>query len=492
MVYMYDVLIIGGGVIGCSIARELSKYCLKVCLVEKNNDIASGSSRANSAIVHAGYDCRVGSLMAELNVKGNQMYTQVCSELDVPFRQVGSFVLAFNGEEEQELLHLYHQGQENNVPGLQIISQKEIHLLEPRISKNVIAALWAPTGGITCPYELTIALAESAAMNGVDIYLDYEVTNIVHHHDKGFMIYNKNRCLSSTYIINAAGLYCDLISSILHAEEFKITARKGEYLLLDHSEGEIIQKVLFQTPGPMGKGVLVTPTVDGNLLIGPTAKDQDDKEDTSTTDQGIDDIKKLSKISVPDIDLSKVITSFAGIRAVSSTGDFIIQPSYKIDGLIQVAGICSPGLTSAPAIAVMVVGILRSKGLVLEANAAYRPYRKRMKPFKMMNLEERQQAIKTNPAYGHIICRCEMVSEAEILSALHGFVPAESIDGIKRRTRAGMGRCQGGFCSTKIMEIIAKEKNITLSEIVKSENQSWIVNNKIKEGKETFYDDTCD
>ncbi len=480
---MYDVIVIGGGVTGCSIARELSKYKLSICLVEKHEDVATVSSRANSAIVHAGYDCKPGTLMASLNVEGNRLYDRMCEELDVPFQRIGSMVVAFDHGDMEKIQHLYEQGNKNGVPGLEILGEDDIRKREPNLNSEIIGALWAPTGGITCPYELTLALAENAVLNGVKLLLNWEVTSIKQDSRGIFTVYNNSRSIEGKYIVNAAGLHGDWINEMLQGEPFMIKPRKGEYLLLDRSEGKTVQTVVFQTPGPMGKGVLVTPTVDGNLLLGPTAEDLEDKEDTSTTADALNELIRLAQRSVKDLKLRKVITSFAGLRAVADKDDFVIVASKKVKGLINVAGICSPGLSCAPAFGPYVARILREEGLEMSIKREYNPCRKAIRPFRDMDWTEREEAIRKNPMYGRVICRCETVTEAEIVEALHRPVAASSLDGVKRRTRAGMGRCQGGFCTPKVMELIKREKKMEYNKITKFGGHSWIVTDMLKEDK---------
>ncbi|MGI6706472.1 MAG: NAD(P)/FAD-dependent oxidoreductase [Clostridia bacterium] len=480
---MYDVIVIGGGVTRCSIARELSKYKLSICLVEKHEDVAAVTSRANSAIVHAGYDCKPGTLMALLNVEGNRLYGQMCEELDVPFQRIGSMVVAFDDGDMEKIHHLYKQGNKNGVPGLEILKGDDIRKREPNLNTEIIGALWAPTGGITCPYELTLALAENVVLNGVKLLLNWEVTSIKQDSRGIFTVYNNSRYIEGKYIVNAAGLHADSINERLQGEPFAIKPLKGEYLLLDRSEGKTVQTVVFQTPSPMWKGVLVTPTVDGNLLLGPTAEDLKDKENTSTTAGGLNEVIRLAQRSVKGLKLRKVITSFAGLRAVADKGDFIIEASKKVKGLIHVAGICSPGLSCAPAFGPYVARIMKEEGLEMLMKQEYYPYRKAIRSFRDMDWTEREEAIKQNPMYGRVICRCETVTEAEIVGALHRPVPANSLDGVKRRTRAGMGRCQGGFCSPKVMELIKREKRVEFNQIAKFGGNSWIVADMLKEDK---------
>jgi glycerol-3-phosphate dehydrogenase len=481
---MYDVIIIGAGVVGASAARELSKYELDIGVLEARADVAMGSSAANSAIVHAGYDCKPGTLMAELNVKGNEKYEQLKLELDIPFMRNGSLVLAFDEDGVKELERLLKQGEKNGVPGLEILSRHRILEMEPAVNGEVVAALWAPSGGITCPYELTVAMIENAVKNKVKVFLEHPVIDIKKGDDGIFNITTKHGEFKTKYIINCAGVYADEISKMAGDDSFSITPRKGEYILYDRKYGSIVKHTIFQTPGKLGKGVLVTPTVDGNLLIGPSAEDINDKEDKATTQEGLDFVYSKALQSVPSVPRGGSIRTFSGLRAIGSTGDFIIRASRKVHGLIHAAGICSPGLSAAPAIALELVDILQKIEGPLKKKINFEPHRKAIPRFREMDWEQRKQIISKNPAYGRIVCRCETVTEGEIIEAIRRNLPARTIDAVKRRTRAGMGRCQGGFCTPKIMEIMQRELNIPLTDITKFGGQSNIVTNKIKETEE--------
>jgi len=481
--FVYDVVIIGGGVIGCNIARYLSRYDLKICLIEKESDVACRTSSANSGIVHAGYDAVPGSLKAKFNVRGNEIMDQISHELDVPFKRIGSLVIAFDEKDMEILKELYERGISNGVPDMQILDGNQVLEKEPAINRKVIGALYAPTAGIICPHELTIGAAEVAVQNGVELMLDSEVVSIGVENIPGSKVYKidikgRNAKIYSRYVINAAGLYSDKIASMVGDTSFTITPRKGEYLLMDKKQGKIVNSVIFQTPSDMGKGILVSPTVDGNLLLGPTAKDIEDKEDTSTDRTGLSQVIQGALKSVPSVDLSKVITSFSGLRAVPSTGDFIIEESKVAKGFINVAGIESPGLTAAPAIAEYVAQLLEKAGLILVLKDNYVRVRKPFKRFRDLQEDELTELIRDNPMYGNIICRCETVSAAEIIEAIHRPAGARTIDGVKRRTRAGMGRCQGGFCTPKVMHLLSQELGIPMEKVTKSGGNSWMVFNR--------------
>ena len=473
----YDVLIIGGGVTGCAIARQLARWKLSVALLEAREDVAMGASRANSAIVHAGYDAQSGTLMAAMNVRGNALYDSWCRELEVPLQRIGSLVIAFDEADEKELKNLYERGVRNGVPGLEIVDGARARELEPSLSDKVTAALWAPTGAITCPYQLTVACFENARANGVEFYMDTPVTAIEAQED-GVRVLSGGRSFQARYLVNAAGLYADDVARMVGDTSFAIHGRKGEYMLLDRS-AKCVSRVIFQTPSAMGKGVLVSPTVDGNVFAGPTAVDVEDREDTEVSQAGVNVLRTLSIKSVPGLNLRSVITSFAGVRSQPSTGDFILEPSAVFPRMIHAAGICSPGLTSAPAIAEFIAGLLRQAGLELVEKEDYNPHRPAIRRFAEMNMQERAAAIAENPLYGRIICRCETITEAELVEAVHR--GARSVDAVKRRTRAGMGRCQGGFCSPRVMDILSRETGMDMTELTKFGGQSKLLVGKLKE-----------
>lgn len=478
---MYDIAIIGAGISGSAIARELSKYNLKTIVLEKGVEVCQGTTKANSAIVHGGFDAKEGSLKAKLNVAGNKLYPQLCKELDVEFKQNGSLVLAFNEEDEKHIKELYDRGIKNNVEGLKILSKEEVIKIEPNVNKNVISALLCEVAGIVCPFNLNVALMENAINNGVQLKLQAKVINIQKQEDCFDIKLSNNENIKSKYVINAAGVYADKINNMIGGDEYYIIPRKGQYKVLDKSEGKIVNHVLFQCPTKKGKGVLVTKTVHGNLLVGPNATVVEDKEDISTTRDGINEIVEDSRESLENIDFRKTITSFSGLRATPNTGDFMIFASQKCKNFINVGGIESPGLASAPGVAKYVVELLQNEGLNLVANENFNPIRKKNKPFAHMNNEERNELIKENENNKKIICRCESVTEAEIIDAIHRPCGARTVDGVKRRVRPGMGRCQGGFCGPKVVEILARELNITVEEVLKDYEGSNMVVGKVKE-----------
>lgn len=477
---MYDITVIGGGVVGGMIARTLSSYRLKICILDKAHDVAMGASSANSAIVHAGFDAAEGSLKARLNVRGNEMMEEVCRELGVKYQNNGSLVIGFDDEDRATVEVLRNRGIANGVKGVRVIDRDELRLLEPNISDHAVCALYAPTGSIVCPYELTIASIGNAMDNGAELYLDFEVTDIRDEGDH-FTVLSGCDQIKTKYVINAAGLFSDAIARMVGDDSFTVHARRGEYILLDKECGSLVHHTIFRTPSKMGKGILVSPTVDGNLITGPTSFDLDDKTDRSTTTEGLSLVMKQSVENVDGVPFSKSITSFCGLRAVGSTGDFIIN--MPRERFVNVAGIESPGLTSAPAIAEYVVGLLSESGLDLEKNDDFNPYREAGHAFREMTLAEKNEIIKKNPAYGHIICRCEGVSEGEILQAIRQNPRPRDLDGVKRRTRAQMGRCQGGFCSPYIVELLANEMNVPYESITKFGGESVINIGKTKEAE---------
>ncbi len=474
----YDVAVIGAGVIGSLIARELSRYNLKIALVEKCNDMAMGTSKANSAIVHAGFDAKPGSLKAKFNVEGTALMPEVCKTLGVPFKPIGSLVVAFSDEEVETLGELLERGKTNGVPDLEIYDKKKLNEVEPFINDDAKAALWAPTAGIVCPYELTIAAVENAVVNGTDFIRNFEVKKI--DFDGGiFIVSDGENEFTAKYVINAAGVFCDEIAALIGDTSIHTTPRKGEYMLCDKSAGHLANHIIFQCPSKMGKGILVTPTVDGNLLLGPSAIDIEDKSDVTTQADTLSSVLDIAKKSVPCLTTRDVITSFAGLRAHCDRNDFIIEFSTVNQQFINVAGIESPGLSSAPAIAVfvkdMIVGVLDA-----EEKTDFNPMREEPVRFRHMTNEERKALIDKNPAYGRIICRCETITEGEILDAINAPAGARDVDGVKRRTRAGMGRCQGGFCGSKVVELLARELGVEINEITKFGGNSKILYERTK------------
>lgn len=470
---MYDVIIIGAGVNGCAVARELSRYQLNVVVIEKASDVCEGTSKANSGIVHAGYDARPGTLKARLNVEGSRRMRELSEELDFPYRQNGSLVLCFDVKEAGKLEELKRRGEANGVEGLRLLDRQELFAMEPSVGEQAVSALYVPTGAIVCPFGLTIALAENAAVNGVRFQLNTMVTGIAYR-DGGYLVTTDQGEMEGKVVVNAAGVHADEIHNMVSRDTMEITPRKGEYLLYDKRIGNLVGHTLFQLPTALGKGILVTPTVHGNLLTGPTAVDLEDKDGIDTTKEGMDIVRQKAEFSVPGIPGKQVITSFAGLRAHMTkapqgrdTEDFLIGEVADAPGFIDVAGMESPGLSCAPAtgeyVAGMIVEILKP-----EAKPDFISKRKGIPNMALASDEERHRLIRENPAYGNVICRCEMVTEGEILDAIRRPLGATTTDGIKRRTRAGMGRCQSGFCNPKVVELLAAELSVDESQIRKS------------------------
>ena len=462
----YDVVVIGGGVIGCAVARELSRYQVKACVVEREEDVCSGTSKANSAIVHGGFDAEPGSLKAKFNILGSQMMEELSKELDFDYKRNGSLVLCFAEEDKPALEALYEKGVKNGVKGMSIISGDEVRKREPNIEDTVVAALDVPSGGIVCPFGLTIALAENACDNGVEFQFLTEVETI-EKEAEGYVLKTSKGEIHTACVVNAAGVYSDQIHNFVSKKKLHITARKGDYCLLDKEAGSLVSHTIFQLPTKMGKGVLVSPTVHGNLLTGPTATDIEDKEQTATDAKELDSLMSRAALSVKGIPFRQVITSFAGLRAHEDGDDFVIGEVSDAPGFFDAAGIESPGLSSAPAIGQWLAEKVAEK-LNAKQKEDWNGTRKGIVRPELLSKEERAELIRKNPAYGTIICRCESVSEGEIVDAITRTLGAKSLDGIKRRVRQGMGRCQAGFCTPRTMEILSRELGIRMEEVCKN------------------------
>ena len=455
-----DVLVVGAGVVGCFIARELSRWNLNVRVLEAGSDVAEGASKANSAIVHAGFDAKPGTNKAKFNVLGNRIFEDVCRELRVPFVRNGSLVLAFNDEEKAALGDLVQKAAKNGVP-VEILGQEELRRREPNVSPEAVAALWAPTGGICCPYELTFRAAENAAANGVEFSFDAKVTDIRRADDGNgwFVTCADGREFAAKAVVNAAGIHSDELNNLVSATKYNIEARRGEYLMLDKDEDGTFSATMFQVPSKMGKGILVSPTVDGTVIVGPTAEDIPDKEDKATTYAGLEKVKAGARRTYPALPLNKVITEFSGLRAHETTvGDFILGEAPDAPMFFNAVGVESPGLTSAPAIGRWMaekvtarLGVSRKNPNQISKDVSWWPKTREMRP------DELGELVARDPAYGRVICRCEGVTEGEIRAAIRARVGARTLDGVKRRTRGGMGRCQGGFCTPRVIEILAQE-----------------------------------
>lgn len=481
---MPDIIIIGAGATGCSIARELSRYKLGVLVLDKASDVCEGTSKANSGIVHAGYDAEPGTLKAKLNVLGNEMMEALSKELDFPFKRIGSLVLCFEEEGKPKLEELYNRGINNGVKGMKILTGDEARAMEPNLSDEVVAALYAPSAGVVCPFNMTIAFAENAAINGVEFKLGTTVQNIVKT-GNGYEVVTDKGNFEAPIIVNAAGVYADRFHNMVSAEDdrLQIIARKGEYCLMDKNVGGLVGRTLFQLPTRYGKGVLVTPTVHGNLLVGPTAVDVSDFECVSTTSAGINELFERGARSVRSLPTRQVITSFAGLRAHEKNGDFVIGEVEGAPGFFDAAGIESPGLSCAPAIgpylAELILKRLPQEKAVKKDN--FIAARKGIPSIALASAEEKEKLIAENPLYANVVCRCELVTEGEIVDAISRPLGATTLDGIKRRTRAGMGRCQAGFCSPKTVEILARELGKDISEITKNDPGSEFLVGYIKD-----------
>jgi len=466
---MYDIIIIGGGIIGTATARMLSRYQLKVLLVEREADIGVGATKANSGILHAGYDCTPGTLKAALNVEGLAMYAKLTNELDIPHKVNGSLVICTGEDGPAKLEALYERGLANGVTGMELLSAEEALALEPNLNPNITGALMAKTAGIISPYEAAIAFAENAAENGVEFLLETAVTDIKADKSGRFAVYVKRSqlqmkgtfsahpCLYTRVIINASGIETATIHNHISSRKETITPQRGQYYLLDNTHQDLIKHTIFQLPTHLGKGVLVVPTVGGNILLGPTAESPEDSTTTATSATGLNEVLDKASQILNFIPIRDRITAFAGIRARHGSRDFIIEEA--LPGFINAMAIDSPGLTAAPAIAEKAANLAIAR-LQPQLNPNFNPTRSGILRFRELSKAKQAAIIKQNPAYGRVICRCETITEAEIIDAIKRPVGAKNIDALKRRTRAQMGRCQGGFCLTKLMEILSRELSI--------------------------------
>ena len=474
---MFDIAIIGAGVIGSAIARELSKYKLNIVVLEKQNDVACGATKANSALIHAGFDAPYNTLRGETNVRGNYLYEQITKDLKVPFKRNGALVIAFKDDEIEILNQLKINGEKAGIRDLRLIDNNEVTSLEPNLNGSVLGALSAPSAGIINPWEMAIGFIENAMENGVELKLNYEVKEI-EKTKQYFNINSKNEDkISTKYIINASGINADDVYSLVADSEFEISPRRGEYYLLDKEVYGLVNRTIFRCPTEKGKGVLISPTIDGNILVGPTSEDlpRDMKKSNNTTLNGLDEIRTMAKKIIMDIPVNKNITNYAGLRAKANVDDFIIEESKKVRNFINVAGINSPGLSAAPAIAEIVKVIIVESEKNIQANEKFNPIRETQINLKDLNNEGRNEYIKNNPRYGKIICRCEEISEGEIIDAINRTCGATTINGIKRRVRPGAGRCQGGFCGPRVAEIIAKELKIGIKDVLLENKGSNII-----------------
>lgn len=468
---MRDIIVIGAGVVGCSIARELSKYNLDVLVVEKNSDVSEGISKGNSGIVHAGYNEKIGTLKAKLNIEGNKIFDDLSRDLQFPFKRNGAFILAFSDEEMKTLESLKENGEKLGVEGLEILTREEALNIEPNLNKEIVGVLNVKTSGIVSPYEMTIALAENAAENGVEFKLNSKVTNIEKISEGYKVTLNNKELVSGKIIINASGLEGAFLNNLVSMSKREINPVKGEYCLFDKVAGAMINKTLFQVPSKLSKGVLVTPTAEGNLLVGPNAVEGKTLE---TSREGIDEILDKSKKSLEELPVARILNTFSGIRPKTKGGDFIIEEVEDAKNFINVIGIDSPGLTAAPAIGVYVVNMIKER-LDLVEKKNFKKTREKIVRFAELSLEEKNKLIKEKPAYGHMVCKCEFVTEGEIVEAIHRPIKALTVDAIKRRTRASMGGCQGVGCTLPISKILSRELGIDISDINKNSEGSPVI-----------------
>ncbi len=471
---MPDILIIGAGVTGCAVARVLSRYEARITVIDRGADVAEGASKANSGIVHAGFDAHPGTLKAALNVEGAKMYPALCQELGVPYSQPGALVIGFTEEDRATLERLVKQGIENGVPGVRLIERDDVLAMEPNTNPDVLCALYAPTSGLTSPYEMTFALADHAAVNGVKFVLNEEAEGVAYGQDGKWHVTTDKGERVCDILINCAGVGSANIHNMMNSERLEIVDRRGQYYLLDRMATLPFKMTMFQCPTRMGKGVLVSPTVHGNLLLGPSAEDIPDELDTATTAEGLKFVLDKSRLTWPKVTTRGTITNFSGIRAHEKNGDFVIGAVKGCKNAYETVGIESPGLSAAPAIGER-LGAQIAEEMGLARKAEIVPPVRRSKPFHEMTTEERAEAVAKNPLYGNLVCRCEVVTEAEIREAIRRPVGATTIDGVKRRTRAGMGRCQGGFCSPRVAEIIAEELGISMLEVTKCGGESRLL-----------------
>lgn len=480
----YDVIVIGGGVTGTAVARELSKFELKAALLEAKTDVGAASTKGNGGVTHSGYDAKAGTLKAKVNVRGTAMIPKLAKELNFKYINTGTTTLGFTEEDKIILKKLYENGLSNGVPKLKLIGRDEILKIDERVNKDVVMGLRAPTAGVVDPFELAIAFAENAAENGVPTFRNQEVKSIKKEDDV-FIVKTQDKTYITKYIVNAAGVYGSEIANMVGIMDYVVKGRLGEILLVDKAIGFELNSVFFPTPGKDTKGVATIPTPDGNILIGSTARMVEDKEDLSVTREGIMDLLKGAKLLVPDIDEKYLIRQFAGLRpvAIDRNNDFVIEASKEVKGFVNVIGIQSPGIGAAPGIAEYVIDILSNEGLPLEEKKDFNPYRTTIEDFSEVDDDVKEKLIKEDPLYGNIICRCEYVTEAEIVRAIHRPVGATTVDGVKRRVRAGMGRCQGGFCQPKVVSIIARELNISPEEVLLENTNSNIIFGNLKNGR---------
>lgn len=475
---MYDVIILGCGVVGAAAAYHLARYPLNVAILEAQNDVANGTTKANSAIIHAGYDPEPGTLMAQLNVEGNRMAGDICQKLQVPFARVGSLVLAFDEGDLQTLRTLYHRGVQNGVPGLELLDAAQVRQKEPNLSENVVGALYAPTAGIVDPWQYALAMAEVAVVNGVTLHRSAPATAITPI-EGGYAVTTPKGVFEGKYILNATGVFSDQVHRLLEEPDYAITPNRGEYYLLDKSQGHQVSHVVFQCPNEKGKGVLVAPTIHGNLLVGPNAQPVADRHDLGNTAQGLAFVREQALRSVPGLNFGENIRNFAGLRANSTRSDFILEESQTHPGFFDLAGIKSPGLAASAAIGKWACERILEKEPHLQPKPDFVDQRFHVM-FQHLSPQEKNALIARDPRYGRVVCRCETVTEGEIVAALHAPIPPYTINGVKRRCNAGMGRCQGGFCAPRVQAIIARELELDPCEVLLDQEGSYLLTGETK------------
>jgi glycerol-3-phosphate dehydrogenase len=468
-----DVVVIGGGVVGAAIARELSRHRLSIVLLERAPDVATGTSKANSGILHAGFDCEPGTVKARLNVRGAALYAEISEGLGIVRNEIGSIIVAHSDDDLAACEKLYGRGRVNGVVGLELWNADRLRGHEPYISPDVAGGLWAPNAAVVCPFSATVAFAENAVRNGARLYTEAPVTGIATEGGRVVAVETPRGRIATRFVVNAAGVHSGEIAALAGDDSITIHPRRGEYILFDRSVGHLCRSVLFPTPSKVSKGILVSPTAHGNVFIGPNAVEVDNADDLETTVTGLDEIISGARRICPSIPLSDAITEFAGLRAVAGK-DFVIGQSQVTKGLINAAGIQSPGLTSAPAIAEDIVAHLAEAGLRLEPNPAFVPVNPVKPKFHDLSRAEQAARVAADPLDGRVICRCETITEAEIVAAIHAPCGARTIDGVKRRVRAGAGRCQGGFCGPRVTAILARELGIPITAVRKDSAESWL------------------
>lgn len=477
---MYDCIIIGCGVTGAAAAYQLARYEGRFAVLEQSNDVANATTKANSAILHAGYDPHPGTQMARLNVEGNRLAAEICKKLNVPYRRTGSLVLAFSDAECRTLEELYRRGVANGVPDVALLSGEGVRALEPELSEQVKGALYAPTAAVVNPWEYALAMAEVALKNGVELYLEHPVTAI-RPVEGGYVLTTPRGTFETKTVINAAGVHADQVERLAAEPGYAIHPVRGEYWLLDKSEGTRVRHVVFQCPNEQGKGVLVAPTVHGNLIVGPNADPVEDREDVSCSARGLAFVREKARLSVPGVRFGENIRNFAGLRANSDSDDFIIGENPAAPGFFRLAGIKSPGLTAAAAIGLEAVKLVQGKGLAGREKVDFDDSREHV-VFRELSGEEKNRLIQKDPRYGRVICRCETITEGEIVAAIHGVIPATTVNGVKRRCNAGMGRCQGGFCGPRVQAILARELGVDPTEVLMDGPGTQVLTGETKKG----------